>query len=73
MARKKRKKTINKNTKRMSPREFIALLQELLEKYEDHEELEEEEELEERENWFAEDLNEITKDLDFDPGKLWGD
>ena len=74
MARKKRKKTINKNTKRMSPHEFIALLQELLEKYEDHEELDrEEEEIQERENWFAEDLSEITKDLDFDPGKLWGD
>ena len=73
MARKKRKKTINKNTKRMSPQKFRALLQELLEKYEDHEELEEEEELEEHENWFAEDLSEITEDLDFDPGKLWDD
>ena len=49
MARKKRKKTINKNTKRMSPHEFIALLQELREKYEDHEELDrEEEEIQER-------------------------
>jgi len=74
MARKKRKKTINKNTKRMSPHEFIALLQELLDKYEKHEELErEEEETQQHENWFAEDLSEITKDLDFDPGKLWDD
>jgi len=74
MARKKRKETINKNARQMSPREFGALLQELREKYEEHEELEhEEEEIQEHENWFAEDLNEITKDLDFDPGKLWGD
>jgi hypothetical protein len=33
----------------------------------------EDEEPEEQENWFAEDLSEITKDVDFDPGKLWGD
>jgi len=74
MARKKRKKTITKNAERMSPREFRALLQKLLEKYDKYEELEQEEkEIKERENWFAEDLSEITNDLDFDPNKLWGD
>ena len=74
MALKNRKKTINKNAKRMSPREFRALLQELRDKYEEHEELElEDEETQQHENWFAEDLSEITKDPDFDPGKLWGD
>ncbi|MFZ0484699.1 MAG: hypothetical protein WAL93_15035 [Desulfobacterales bacterium] len=73
MARKKRKETINKNARQMSPREFRALLQELRDKYQEPEEVESEEEIQEHENWFAEDLNEITKDLDFDPGKLWGD
>ena len=69
-----RKKKIHKNAKRMSPREFRALLQELRDKYEEHEELElEDEETQQHENWFAEDLSEITKDPDFDLGKLWGD
>jgi transcription elongation factor GreA-like protein len=74
MARKKRKKKVLKNAEQMSPREFKAILKELRDKYQEHEELErEEEEIQEHENWFAEDLSEITKDLDFDPGKLWGD
>jgi predicted transcriptional regulator len=74
MALKNRKKTINKNARQMSPREFRALLKELREKYEEHNEVErEEKEIQEHENWFVEDLSEITKDPDFDPGKLWGD
>lgn len=73
MAQKKRKKKVHKNARHMSPREFKAILKELREKYEEHEEVESEEEIQEHENWFAEDLNEITKDLDFDPDKLWGD
>ena len=73
MARKKQKNKAQKNAKHMSPRKFRELLQELRDKYQKHEELEEDEELEEQENWFAEDLSEITKDVDFDPGKLWGD
>ena len=74
MARKKLKKKVHKNARQMSPREFKAILKELRDKYQEHEELErEEEEIQEHENWFAEDLSEITKDLDFDPGKLWGD
>lgn len=74
MAQKKRKKKIHKNAKRMSPREFRALLQELRDKYDKHAEMaQEEKEIKEHENWFAEDLSEITNDLDFDPGKLWGD
>ena len=69
-----RKKKIHKNAKRMSPREFKALLQELRDKYDKHEEVaQEEKEINDHENWFAEDLSEITKDQDFDPGKLWGD
>ena len=69
MARKKRKKKVHKNARQMSPREFKAILKELRDKYQEREE----EEIQEHENWFAEDLSEITKDLDFDLGKLWGD
>ena len=73
MARKKQNNKADKNTKHMSPLEFRELLQELRDKYQKPEGLEEDEDLEEQENWFAEDLSEITKDVDFDPGKLWGD
>ena len=73
MARKKRKKKVHKNARQMSPRKFKELLKELREKYEEPEEVENEGEIQEHENWFAEDLSEITKDLDFDLGKLWGD
>ena len=74
MAQRKLKKKVPKNAERMSPREFKAILKELRDKYQEHEELaREEEEIQEHENWFAEDLSEITKDSDFDPGELWGD